>query len=166
MHKIVLVCDDVLANFCLHAANHFGKPLGKVNYWCVETMDNIYGEGWFATIAPIKEFWETIPVLSRPSDIDFEVDSYMSSFPEEMYDIRVEWLRKNGFPDAPLIVTHDKLGECIKRGATHLVDDKPKTIAQLLDSPVTGIHFITPYAGFQPVGTKVITNLKQVKQYL
>lgn len=163
--KIALDVDDVLAAFCLHTSNFYGIPLEKRDYWCVKTMDAYYGEGWFSRIAPVREFWETIPVLSNPSDIDFEVECYMSAFPEEMYDIRVEWLRKNGFPNAPLVVTFDKLEKCLELGITHLVDDKPAMIQKLQDSPVKGIHFITEYAGFEPVGNHV-TSLKQVKQYL
>jgi hypothetical protein len=168
MHKIALDVDDVLAAFTPHAHNFHKVPMDpKVNYWCVETMNARLGEGWFSShIAPVEDFWVTIPILSDPKDIDFEVDCYISSFPEKMYYQRMKWLVDNGFPIAPLYATSDKLSVCRTRGITHLVDDKPATIELLQGTEVKGIHFITPYADFKPVGCCSITNLKQVNQYL
>lgn len=160
--RIALDVDDVLAAFCKHVASFFNKPLIKQDYWCVQIMDEYYGKGWFHKIAPIEEFWKTIPVLSDPKDINFPVHCYLSAFPEDMFNARVEWLRNHGFPDAPLICVSDKLQKCIELGITHLIDDKPATIQKLKDSPVQGIHFITDYAGFEPVGN-FVTNLNQVR---
>lgn len=164
--KIALDVDDVIAAFTLHVHNYYSKPLeSKVDYWSVPKMDEILGVGWFKGIAGVKDFWDTIPVLSCPSNIDFEISCYMSSFPQEMYESRVTWLRNNGFPKAPLIVCSDKLSKCLELGVNILIDDKPEMMRSLLNSPVRGIHFITHYAGFEPVGNYV-TSLKQVKQYL
>lgn len=166
MNKRALDVDDLLAAFTPHAHSFFGKQLEtKLDYWSVPHMDSVLGQGWFSKIAPVKEFWETIPTLSAPSSIDFDFDYYISSFPQDMYDVRVEWLKKNGFPDKPLIVTNDKLNKCLQLGVGLIVDDKPEFMKTLQDSPVRGIHFITHYAGFEPVG-KYVTSLSQVKQYL
>ena len=128
-------------------------------------MDEILGKGWFATLAPNREFWDGLPVLSSPVNIDFEVACYMSSFPKEMYESRMNWLKRHGFPEAPLIVCSDKLSMCRELGVTTLIDDKPEMMEKLKGTEVRGIHFITHYAGFEPVGNYV-TSLKQVKQYL
>jgi hypothetical protein len=168
MIKVALDVDDVLCQFTPHAHEFHKIPMDeKVDYWCERTMNSRLGTGWFSEhIAPVENFWKDIPLLSKPEDIDFEVFCYLSAFPETMYNIRVQWLKDNGFPEAPLICCYDKLAKCIELGVTHLVDDKPATILKLQGSPVKGIHYITPYAGFEPVGDAIVTNLKQVKQYL
>ena len=83
-----------------------------------------------------------------------------------MYDLRKQWLKEKGFPDAPLYATSKKLEKCEKLGITHLVDDKPLTIQQLKGSGTIGVHFITPYAAFEPAGPHFITNLNQLKSLL
>jgi hypothetical protein len=167
-YKIALDVDDVLAAFTPHAHKFHNKEMAeKLDYWCPVTVQGILGEGWFLDhIAPNEEFWRTIPLLSDPKDIDFDVFCYMSSFPEDMFEARTAWLKKNGFPDAPLICTSKKKKTCSLLKITHLVDDKPHTIKELRGSSTKGIHFITPYCGFKPVGKRVINSLKEVKQYL
>lgn len=165
MKKIALDVDDVLCKFTEHAHSYHGIKLKKCNYWCVDTMDVILGKGWFKALASEWTFWETLQPLSDPADIDFEVFCYISSFPEDMYHLRVNWLKQHGFPEAPLYIASNKLEKCLELGVDILVDDKPATIETLQKSPVKGIHFITPYAGFEPVGD-YITNLNQVKNYL
>jgi hypothetical protein len=166
--KIALDVDDVLCQFAPYAHAFHKVPMPeKIDYWCERTMNGALGTGWFdQKIAPVEEFWRTIPILSKPEDINFDVSYYISAFPENMHKIRVEWLRQHGFPDAPLICTFDKLAKCIELGVTHLVDDKPATIQKLQGTSIKGIHFITPYAGFEPVGDAVITNLNQLNKYL
>jgi hypothetical protein len=163
--KIALDVDDVLAAFSSHAAAFHGEPLKKMDYWYYEDMDEYLGVDWFKKIAPVEEFWKTLPILNPASDIDFNVDYYISSFPVEMFQHRVDWLKKYGYPDAPLIVASNKLEKCLELGIDVLVDDKPDTMRLFLGSPIKGIHFITPYAGFEPVGD-FVTSLKQVKPLL
>lgn len=162
---IALDVDDVLCQFSPHSHTFYGHEVEKCDYWCPDTMNGKFGEGWFTKIAPVREFWETLPVLSPAEDIDFEFDYYMSAFPEDMYQLRVDWLKKHGYPDKPLIVTFDKLSKCLELGVDYLVDDKPATIKMLEGTPVKGIHFYNHYAGFKPVGN-YITTLKDVKYIL
>ena len=164
--KVALDVDDVLAAFTPHAHTHYGKELIKLNYWCSDTMEEHFGKDWFVPISQREEFWKTLPVLSDAKLIDFEFDYYISSFPIEMYDARIEWLMVNGFPNKELIVSSDKLKTCIELGVNVLIDDKPSTIESLNGSGVLGIHFINEYAGFMPVGDYIITNLDQVKGIL
>lgn len=164
--KIALDVDDVICQFTPHAHDFYGKEMEKCDYWCEKTMDARLGKLWFTNgIAPDREFWKTIPPLSDPKDITFDFDYYISAFPEEMYNERVEWLKEHGFPDKPLIVSFFKLEKCIELGVDILVDDKPATILKLQNSPVRGIHFVPSYAGFEPVG-EYITNLNQLNKYI
>lgn len=166
-HRIALDVDDVLAAFAPHAHAFYGKTIEKCDYWCGKTMEGLLGEGWFHVgIAPQKDFWNTLPILSKPEDITFDFECYMSSFPEDMYDLRVEWLRKHGFPDKPLIVVENKLKTCKQLGINTIVDDKPLTIENFNKAGLIGVHFMSEYAGFAPVGDKVITNLNQVNKVL
>lgn len=166
MKIIALDVDDVLLDFTPHVHQYFGVPLEKCDYWCEKTMNAKFGIGWFAdVIAPNKNFWSTQPRLSDPKDINFEFHYYISAFPEDMMHIRKNLLLKYGFPDKPLVCAYDKLSKCLELGVNVLVDDKPATIKKLVDTSVQGIHFITPYAGFEPVGNYV-TSLNQVKNHL
>ena len=166
--RIALDVDDVLAAFTPHAFAFYKTKLeGRLDYWSTEVMNNTLGEGWFTDrIMNDKNFWDTLPVLSPARDIDFPVTCYVSSFPADMYASRLNWLTNNGYPKAPLIVSSDKLDICHRFGITHLIDDKPDTIKSLERNPIMGLHFMTPYAGFKPVGDYSIHSLKHVKNYL
>ena len=164
--RIAIDIDDVLAAFTPAAHNFFGKELEKCDYWSVPEMDEKLGKGWFSEkISKEVDFWKEIPILSSPDDIDFEFDYYISSFPIERYDERVWWLIKNGFPSKYLLHSMDKVKTCKELGVNLLIDDKPKTVSDLRENGIRALHFITPYAGFEPIG-EFITNLKQVKDYL
>jgi hypothetical protein len=163
---IALDVDDVLAAFTPHTHHYFNVPLVKCDYWDEGLTDEKFGKGWFSDVIALrKNFWETLPRLSDPSDIDFDVAYYISAFPEDLYEERKRWLREQGFPDRPLICAFDKLQKCRELGVDVLVDDKPATIKKLQGTDIKGIHFITPYAGFEPIGPHV-TNLNQVKNHL
>lgn len=165
--KIALDIDDVLAAFTPHVHAHYGKNLERCDYWCFKTMGEKFGESWFTTdIQHLREFWDTLPTLSSPSDIDFEVACYMSSFPSGMFESRMNWLRDHGFPERPLVISRNKLKDCLHLGIDVMVDDKPATIQEMIGSPVKGIHFINHYAGFEPVGDYIVNNLKEVRKFL
>jgi hypothetical protein len=168
MNRIAFDVDDVIAAFSLHAHNFLQVPMeGPLNYWCFDTMEKRLGDNWFdGKIVPNEQFWRTLPVLSKPEDIQVDVACYMSSFPPQHYALRMEWLIKHGFPQAPLIVANNKVDTCIRLGITHLVDDKPATIKALQETSVKGIHFINHYCGFPSIGDRVITNLNQINQYI
>lgn len=165
---IALDVDDVLAAFTPHCHTYFQIPLnGKYDYWCEMTAEDKFGKGWFTEkVSKDIDFWKSLPRLSNPEDIDVDIAYYISAFPEELYEERKRWLLEHGFPDRPLIHSFNKLEKCIELGVTHLVDDKPATIQKLQGSPVKGIHFYTHYAGFNPVGNSVITNLNQIKHHI
>lgn len=164
---IAIDVDDVLAAFTPHAHAFHKVPMEKCDYWNERIMDERLGTHWFSKhIAPVEDFWRTLPVLSKPEDIDFDFHYYISSFPSEMYDLRVEWLKVNGFPNKPLIVANDKLKQCEHLGVNVMIDDKPSTIRNMIGSSVKGIHFVNHYAGFEPVGDYIVNNLREVKKFL
>lgn len=165
--KIALDVDDVLARFTIHAFNHFNKVMPeKLDHWSVPLMDKYLGENWIHKVWLDEEFWGNIPILSSPELIDFNVACYISHFPKEMFKVRSEWLSKNGFPDRPLIWSADKLSTCRHLGIDVLVDDKPATMTSFLEQEdIKGLHFISHYADFKPVGAH-IKSLKEVKKQL
>jgi|SRR6478609_5422568 len=92
--KIALDVDEVLAGFMPALFKELNIKLRKCNNWCQETMDGICGVGWFDRVRFNKSFWRNLPTISKPEDIDFDFDYYISSFPPEMYDERVAWLKE------------------------------------------------------------------------
>ena len=164
--KIAIDVDDVLGLFTPHAHDFHDITMEKCDYWCVQTMRERLGEGWFIDhIAKDKEFWTTLPVLNGPEKLDFEFECYMSSFPEEMYDQRQQWLKQHGYPDKPLIQTHDKVKSCLELGIDLLIDDKAETIKKVREAGILGLHYMPYYAGFASEGD-FITDLNQVNEYV
>lgn len=162
--KIGLDVDDVICAFTPCVFNWLGKEMPeKLDYWSVEVMDKYLGKNWFTEIIQHEEeFWKGLHILSSPTNINFEISCYMSAFPTKMFHTRYQWLIDHGFPEAPLILTQNKLKVCKQLGMNILIDDKADTIKQLQDTEVRGIHFINEYADFEPIG-EFITNLKDLK---
>lgn len=164
--KIALDVDDVLAGFTQHCHSYFGAELkGTFNFWSVEDCIKRYGEGWLEKVFSDEEFYRTLPILSPPEDINFDVECYMTSIPVHLKGVRERWLSDNGYPEAEVFVTMNKIPLCKHMKIDVLVDDKPHTITALKGQGVRGIHFIPHYAGFDPVGEH-ITNLNQLKKIL
>lgn len=123
--------DDVLAGFYPSMCQKFGKIEKQVDIWDGEVECKWVVEN-FDKIKNDKDFWYNLPVISSPNSINFDFEYYVSSFPEEMKDVRVEWLKKNGFPDKPLICSMDKIKTCKEYGINILIDDKKSTTQDIM----------------------------------
>ncbi len=134
--RIALDIDDVLCSFYPHACKKFGLKEIKcdiwdgidVNKWIVDNFDEILND---------LNFWKTIPVLSNPNSINFEVYAYVTYSPVVVADIRSEWLRDNGFPCSPILNSGDKLHTMIDHDIDVLIEDKPSTV-NLINNSYTG----------------------------
>ncbi len=160
--RTALDIDDCIAAFTPHAHDFCGAEMGGCNYWSVEEMDSRLGKGWFESICKSSEFWKTIPVLNK---VDFDFHCYMTSSPDHKYEERLEWLKINGFPDKPLVITNDKVLNCIKMEIDLLIDDKIDNILKVREAGLLGLHYVPHYASFEPVGD-FITDLKDVNEYV
>jgi len=121
--KIGLDVDDVLAAFYVAYALKHKKPLHPVNIWKEQWIVDTFGTDHLDI-----DFWMNLPVYTPPESIDFEVDCYISTLRPELHNVRKDWLMMNGFPDAPLFLTDDKLSVIKERKLNYFVDDKVDTI--------------------------------------
>ena len=145
MYKIALDVDDVLAAFYPEVCKRFGMPEVKTNIWdgkgtckwIADKFPNLYYE---------KEFWENMGVLSNPLSITFDFECYITSIPDFLCEMRVEWLKRHGFPDKPVVCTNDnKLQRMKEEGIDILIDDNPSTIKEVREGGLIGIQFIPYY---------------------
>lgn len=159
--RISLDVDGLLSNFYLAICREYDKPLINMHSWSLPWISEIFHE-----IAKDKDFWASLPILTPPEAINFEVAAYITSIPEEIAQVRAAWLSLRGYPDAPVVVAHDKLKACITHDIDIHIDDKPKIIKELNESgAVTGIQFYPPYAVWEKVGP-VIRNLHDFHKYV
>jgi len=163
--KVILDVDGVLAGFYPAVCTLENRPNKPTKWLSLSWINNI----WNTKIHNNKEFWDTLPVINPPEDIDFVIDSYITSIPPKMLPTRIAWLRRNGFPKAPVIETwgKSKLNYVKARGNNVImVDDKPSTCKELLDAEIPVLQFLPPYLIMEDVGVPIITSLKQIKFYL
>jgi len=159
--KIGLDVDGVLANFNLAVSRFHNKPHITTNSWEQDWITEL-----FHTIEHDDEFWDELPVLSHPEEITFEFDYYITAVPEHKKQNRINWLKKNGFPDKPVIVSDEKLETMRELGVDVLIDDKYSTIKEVQEAGLIGIHFIPSYLEPKNTLTPNIKHLSQVNEIL
>lgn len=159
--KVGLDVDGVLANFELGMAKLFNKPhVTSYSYdtqWISDLLHKVESD---------DEFWENLPLISHPEEITFEFDYYITSIPPEMKGARERWLKKNGFPDKPVIVSHSKLETMKELGVSVLIDDKVSTIEEVLADGLCAIHFLPPYMIRKDYPFESIKHLSQVNHLI
>jgi hypothetical protein len=89
------------------------------------------------------EFWLSMPPLVGP-DLPFEVSAYISNRPcaEEVTET---WLKKHGFPAAPVIHTANKAQAVAELEIDWHVDDSPKVYRELINSGLCCFLMDRPY---------------------
>jgi len=169
-YRIGLDVDGVLANFWGAFCDLAGRPHLSNKWssdWPKEEFDRFWNE--------IKDkvwFWENLPLLTNPVNIDFEVTAYITALPPAMADARQSWLQANGFPDAPLIVApaKSKLDHIKNMGINVFVDDKPSTCKHLHENGIIALQYLPYYANYdnytQGSRWNNVHHIKEVKEFL
>ncbi len=153
--SVALDVDGVLANFYAGICKKYGREMVKIDQWSIPWINDIIKEAW-----EDEDFWANLPVLSNPKDIDFDFDMYLTHLPLDLYDARLYWLKKNGFPSRNLICampSQSKGDICKEHGIQLLVDDKPGTIIDCQNKGILGVQFVPHYHSKQfPIVSKII----------
>lgn len=155
--KVGLDVDGVLANFELAMAKQFNKPHLTSYGWDVQWISDLIHK-----VENDEDFWENLPLISHPESITFDFDYYITAVPPNMKGARERWLRKNGFPDKPVIVSDKKLETMLELGVDVLIDDKTSTIKEVHEAGLCAIHFIPPYMICDDIRINNIKHLSQV----
>jgi len=157
--KIGLDIDEVLADWVGHWTDKHGQQLPEM--W---NFDRNIGEK-FDALKDDKEFWMSIPVKTKPSDIHFEPHCYITSrsIPKEWTE---QWLDANGFPAMPVYsIGHEesKVDVAKESGIDIFVDDRYENFVELNNAGICCYLFDAKHNQRYDVGHKRIKSLEELK---
>ena len=164
-HTIALDVDDVLAQFYPAMCKRFNMPCERTNIWDAAGKAHFVGTN-FHIIERSKRFWLNLVQESRPEDINFKVDYYITACPPLMKEHRKAWLTAMGYPDAPVLFTDNKVSEMRRRGIDVLIDDKPSTLVEVMESGLTPIQYVPSYMSDEREELNIIRHLSEVPELL
>lgn len=158
MPKIGLDIDEVLADWVGHWTKYHGQEVPEV--W---NFDRNIGSK-FELLKNDKEFWLSIPVKTKPSDIHFEPHCYITSrsIPKEWTE---EWLDINGFPTMPVYSVgfgESKIDVAKESGIDWFVDDRYENFVELNKNGICTFLFDAPHNQRYKVGAKRIKTLNEL----
>jgi 5'(3')-deoxyribonucleotidase len=153
--KIGLDIDEVLADWTKHWTKHHGLEVPET--W---NFDRDIDKK-FDLLKDDKEFWLSIPVKTKASDIHFEPHCYITSrsVPKEWTE---EWLDKNGFPTMPVYSVgfgQSKVDVALESGIDIYVDDRFENFVELNNAGICCFLFDAPHNRRYNVGYKRIKSL-------
>ena len=158
MPRIGLDIDDVIADFVKHWIDVYNCPMPES--WNFDRNANEK----FEALKKDKDFWMSIPVKTKPSDLGFEPHCYITSrsIPQAWTE---EWLDKNGFPTVPVYTVPyntTKVEVAKKCGIDIFVDDKFQNFVELNNAGICCYLFNAKHNEKYDVGYKRIHNLKDL----
>lgn len=156
--KIGLDIDEVLADWVGHWTKYHGQEMPEI--W---NFDRNIGAK-FELLKNDKDFWLSIPVKTKPSDIHFEPHCYITSrsIPKEWTE---EWLDKNGFPTMPVYsvgLGESKVDIAKYSGVEIFIDDRYENFVELNNNGVCCFLFDAPHNQRYDVGYKRIKSLNEI----
>lgn len=156
--KIGLDIDEVLADWVGHWTKYHSQDTPE--HW---NFDRDISSK-FESLKDDKDFWMSIPVKTKPSDILFEPHCYITSrsIPKEWTE---EWLDKNGFPTLPVYsIGHgiSKVDSVKQSGVDIYVDDRFENFIELNNAGICCFLFDAPHNRRYDVGYKRIFNLNEL----
>ena len=156
--KIGLDIDEVLADWVGHWTKHHGQEVPE--NW---NFDRDIAKK-FDSLKDDKEFWLSIPVKTKASDIHFEPHCYITSrsIPIEWTK---EWLDKNGFPTMPVYSVgfgESKVDVAKESGIDIYVDDRYENFVELNNAGICTFLFDAPHNKRYDVGFKRITSISEL----
>lgn len=164
-HTIALDIDDVLAQFYPAMCKRFNMPCKRINIWDAQG-DAFFVASNFHIIENSKRFWLNLEAESRPGDINFNVDYYITASPPLMQEHRRAWLNAMGFPNAPVLFSSDKASEMRIRGIDVLIDDQPRTLKDVKANGFIPIQYVPSYMSDEHEDLNIIRHLSEVPNVL
>lgn len=149
--RLALDIDDVLAGFVMGVHDAFGKRLSPHNQWnprgdtgkLLLDFDRgmSYRQQYLDKCEHNKDFWYGLEAIALPVDVPEFAVAYITASPKNMVDVRIEWLKKHGFPTLPVIHSKDKEFTMKRLHIDWLVDDKLETVQQVRKHGLRATHF-------------------------
>jgi len=156
--KIGLDIDEVLADWILHWTKFHNQSIPE--NWKFDRN----AKEKFDKLKDTKDFWLSIPVRNKPSDIPFEPHCYITSRSINQ-SWTEEWLDKNGFSQAPVYSVgfgESKVEAALKSGIDIFVDDSYANFVELNNAGICTYLFDAPHNKRYDVGYKRIYSLKEL----
>ncbi len=157
--KIGLDIDEVLADFVGHYNKRFDIETVSENWNFDSRIRDRINE-----LKEDKDFWMSMPVLTKPSEIPFEPCCYITSRPC-CSEWSAEWLECNGFPTRPVYTVSpnkDKTVLAKEAGIEWFVDDRFENFIKLNDAGIHCFLFDAPHNQRYDVGFKRIRTFKDL----
>lgn len=175
--RVALDIDDVLAGYVIGVHEVFNTKLVPHDHWSpVESTGELilklggnqvigFRQEYLDKCEHNKDFWYGLEAIALPADIPPQAVAYITSSPKNMVDVRIEWLKKHGFPTLPVIHSKDKALTMRRLGIDILIDDRLETVESVQAIGGLGAVHYSPY--YSSVKThESITHLNQyVNQY-
>lgn len=152
--RIALDIDDVLAGFVPAVHETFKAELIPHDHWSPYEKSGELILAFDEQGTPVglneqyselceynKDFWYGLQPISLPCDIPEGTVCYITSSPKEMVDVRIEWLKKHGFPTLPVIHSKEKHLTMDTLGIGLLIDDKLETVQKVREYGFSAMHF-------------------------
>lgn len=157
--NIALDIDEVLADYADHHLKHYNKKNAKV---CRDSYGLYFGYYEdFESSLDDKDFWMSIPVLTKPSEIWFEPKCYITHrrIPKEWTE---DWLADNGFPIRPVIYSGEKGQACLDNNVDIMIDDVFTNFIDITNHGVKCLLFDRPHNQKFNVGNLRIKTFKEI----
>ena len=152
--RIGLDIDDVLADFTGHWSRYHGQEIPES--WNFDRNINAK----FDLLKDDKDFWMSIPVKTKPRNINFEPACYITSrwIPNEWTE---EWIDKNGFPQRPVFTVkkEPKSVVALEQKLDYYIDDRFENFVELNKAGVCCFLFDASHNQRYKVGYKRIYDL-------
>jgi len=157
--KIGLDIDEVLADWVKHWTKYHGVEVPETWNFDRDIKNK------FDILKDDKEFWLSIPVKTKPSDIMFEPHCYITSrsIPIEWTQ---EWLDKNGFPTMPVYCVPfgvSKVDVAKTSGIDYFIDDRYENFVELNNAGICTFLFDALHNQRYNVGYKRIKDFSDFK---
>lgn len=157
--KIGLDIDEVLADWVGHWTRYHGQEVPET--WNFDR--DIKAK--FESLKDDKEFWLSIPLKTKPSQLFFEPHCYITSrsIPVEWTQ---EWLDKNGFPATKVYsvnLDQSKVQVAKESGIDIFVDDRFENFVELNRAGICCYLFDAPHNKRYDVGHKRIYSISDLK---
>lgn len=150
--KVALDIDDVIAGYVIGVHRTFKKELVPHDHWKkdgntgklllrqdVEGFE--YLQEYLDECEHNKDFWYNLPIITLPSYIDWTVNCYITSSPENMLGVREAWLKRHGFQKAPVVHCKQKHVTMERLGIDLLIDDRLSTVEKVREHGLKALHF-------------------------
>lgn len=161
--KVGLDIDGLCSHFTKGFYKWFNEPFVPPTKWEDEFISKN-----FKKIIGVEEFWSTLPVLSPPETICYDILCYITARPCESH-ISWKWLVEHGYPNKPVFTVgpgESKVKIINDLELNFFVDDHSVNVLDInKNTNCCALLFTQPHNDWMAMEPR-INCLSELKQYL